>query len=1680
MKRRPVQAVRRALRGLRPALLLSLGVLTATSLAASRGVAGPVPDSELSAQEQVFLADLTILTRHPHRLSGTEFGAVAARHIETRLAEIGVTDVFELDMPVWQERTREAWVEASGRRIAVYPLRPNVVVPPATPAEGVTGRLFYAGRGGLAEFGSHDVQGAIVVLEYDCFDGWERAFELGARAVIFVGDGTETPSFAKHVGVPSNLLRFYVPRQELEGIDLESGDVEARLVSRVAWERRNGRNIIARVRGTDPDFVAGREAPEALVLAASFDSFGVVPELSPGAREAANVAALLEAATRFLRTPPKRDVLFVFLDNRARAQQGAREVYFTFTAPDDVLEQQASAHRDESAHLRAMRALLERDGLEFAPGTPALVAGAGVAPWLERVLAAQADYARDDVKKVLAVLRLGGQGAGQEARYEALASIWDELRRALHEGSLARLVREKRKQARGSEARSAELYPEVFKTLVGAALQHFDRRQLELERALELDAERAKIREALGFHGNTASTQPVLHVDYSFGDASTTWGVVVGDYSAKLFPWRATKPEGDTPGYYGRVLNAFSEVVPGQGMERLARRTLSDPSYGLEFAPKPFVSSGAVAGGYGVYNVAFMTGSDARARDGHPADDVAHLSWKELHAQAREGTELLLRLASSESISLPPVFKALAKTKLPSWSEGQSSGDYAGLVVSGGLAEDRPAAGALMALWPGTVNWRRQAWSSLGEATAMASFEPIALEPADENGHFSIVGFREDLYQELMTLGGVFDADGRLLAASTTETQAQRLAETMRVNLFSGRGGHFTASSVHPSRPETFKLIKASSDGLFRDTRALWGTLDGQGFFYISDQLVDYRVKLFQPMGPVALGKFDPGHPFAAGVSPELFRDGLDLSRRTARDLWQLNETRLEKLRRRGVTSADLELLHGRARRAADQAERASTVLRKHAGWLGSAALSQRVYLPLRATMDDLVHAIVLLLLLAIPFAFSMERLLVCATGIYGRIAGFTLMFLATFGLLFWLHPGFAIASTPVIVFLAFAIVLLSSLVIYIVVRKFKTEIRAIQGQSIGVHEIEVSRTGTLLAAVGMGMSTMRRRPTRTVLTAVTVVVLSFTILSFASFSRTVGVRSVYEGSAPGAGARGLLVRKLDYSEIERGVLDLLQGSEGRDGLIAAHYWLVRKDVFAPHIVVARADGGPTLSLDAVLGVPPEELARFPALAGSFAGSGGGEDAFGVGDTITALRAGGVFLPAVVKDVLKLTPGQDVLLDGRRVRFAGVLDAAALQRVRQLDGQSVLPVDFEDPASATPGGTNNAQQSEDELLMVADAERRFVHLGADQIAVASAERVRGLGGGLHAVTLYPDPEVDVAELGRRVAEMVVMPVWAASPGGVERLILTVLTEVSGGFALFVPLMLGGLIIFGTLLGSISDREREIYTFSALGLAPGHIGALFFAEAAVYAVVGGMGGQLLAELVGVGTARLARAGVIQPTSVNYSSTNSLFALGVVMATVLVSAVYPAYRASKSANPGLARSWKMPPADGDRLDITFPFTVSAYDITGVVSFLAEHFRRHDDAGLGDFAARDVALHKSKDGDLELGAKLALAPFDLGVTQSLRLTAVPSEIESVDEVKLEIVRNSGSVNDWYRLNRVFVKNLRRQFLLWRTLSTELVEQYRLQTLEHLGELGAPAPARASEAESASALGQKEEVSQ
>ncbi|MCC7204347.1 MAG: hypothetical protein IT441_04660 [Phycisphaeraceae bacterium] len=1656
----------------------------------------------MTAGEKAFLGDIEALTAGPHRLAGTAEGEAAVNYVEGRLRAMGIEQVLRMEMPAWQTKVVRCEIRIGDKSYALLPMRPNLVVPPSTGPEGVSGPVIYVGGGTLAEYGGRSPEGAIVVLNYDCQQNWVDAMAMGARAVIFLGDGPQVQN-AKHQVMPANLLRFYAPPGTLKEVDLRRDAGEATIFSEVRWELGTATNLAALIPGSDPGFVEARVEPELVVLASDLDSFGDVPEDSPNATGAANVAALLHTLEGMVKERPKRDVLALFLNNRARSDQGARLIYDALCMEEDESELLTQDHRDEQAMLTQMRQLLIS-----APGTtPTRQQVSNLIQMLDR----EAQRRRTAVNDELARMRLAESMASASDEHKAQMTAlqegrnrWDEFRRVLNNASRSPSSfdpAELEQAVARSLAHSNPTWPgervegqrpmirENTAELREAVGRRISTRLDELHRLLEMDQQRQALRRLV------SGRWIILHANFDLSDQGPTWSTVAGHSAKRLFFWTRQAANVDTPGLHKRLLSVIGRLAApapgsqsgdsGEGQSAIAGfdlRPVDDPDYGAVFAARLFMPSGAVASSFGFYGLSMMTGYDERPRQGLPNDDLEHLDWRRIYAQAVPAGSLLARVADSADVSLPRLFQDVTKTYRPDWSPNQIKGDMAILRSTGSLTEDWPAAGAVTATWPSETWFETDPWAPLAGYLLIPDYDPVVIEPTDANGRVSLIGVHGGDYIHYHRVAAMFDEGGQVAAINSRASSYVADPGTGRSELFPGegfvivqtqRGGTYQANGL--------RILRAVSNADLRTNRSLMGQANDVAFFYAhrfdlqaESTHGEARFKVVQPDGAIVLN-VTPEAPEGLGMPASKMILPWPADAATAADLWALNEGRLATLRRGGVILPDLERLHSRAGRLLNESPAApptsaaapredgvagQTAADEGPGRVGSSivseqsavaqalALSRQVYTPLRAAMNDLINGIVALLLLAIPFAFSLERLLFCRSTVYGRLAGFAGCFLVTFGLLYLMHPGFAIAQAPVMILLAFAIILLSSLVSFIIMRKFRDQLMESQGQGGARHRVEISAMGTLLAAVGMGMSTMRRRPLRTTLTAVTVVMLTFTILCFASLSSQMGVRRVYEGPTGQGQRAAIFLRKLDYSSLSDRQIERLLGDPAQThSLPMGHWWKVRLQRTDAQTSIARADNGRALSVDAVMGFDPSEMDHWPDLAQALEGRD-------VEAKKKALAEGGVYLPRLLQEQLGLRPGDPVMVDGKRLSFAGAIDIAAMQRLRHLDGRSILPVDFVAFEAERASGAQQAAQTDDRI------QRDFQRLSPNQVAITSARQVRLLGGNLHVVPLYPRGPLDAAERGNALAQLTSVPVWTRTEQGVYRLFFTTLTEVSGGMALVVPILLGGLIIFGTMLGSITDREKEIYTFSALGLGPAHVGFLFFAEAAVYAVIGGMGGQLLAQAVAQAAAGLAKLGWIQTPSINFSSTNSMFAIGVVMATVMVSAIYPAVRASRSANPGLARAWKMPPPRDDLIRMKFPFTVSSYDITGVVSFLAEHFRQHDDAGLGIFATTATRiLQVGDEKHLTLEAELALAPFDLGVTEVFRLTATPSEIPGVDEVTIAAERRSGARPDWYRANRVFVQDLRRQFLLWRTLSNEAIEGYRRQTLEELGRQSEPA---------------------
>ncbi|MFW6132627.1 MAG: ABC transporter permease, partial [Planctomycetota bacterium] len=1109
-----------------------------------------------------------------------------------------------------------------------------------------------------------------------------------------------------------------------------------------------------------------------------------------------------------------------------------------------------------------------------------------------------------------------------------------------------------------------------------------------------------------------------------------------------------------------------------------------------------------------------------------PVDTLKALDTDRMVPQVRELAVFVAELANSKDIAgLRPAIKPDALYAETRWDNNDRAGGPSVKRAGGGSAmADIPVRGAVVVVAP----FQDGPWNAGDLNKTPPGYNHVLLSRTDVSGTFEVPVYFRPYYQASVLFSGAFDRPrtesvenlqpgqpertrSRGILTGTTASQSMRAGATLRNTLitqFESRSMSFAGYGFNRRKLST-TAMRAMSTASFRPDRHLiceLGNIVTVYAPYDADGL-----KVFNKAAIVLLNNTDTkaGHRGRGLPLADQFAHP-STPFTTANDLLNLEHYRLfDLLGKNHIKQPSLVRLWTEAHDLYQQSLAARTWLQKHGGnpdreapteelpepyqatqrehlsekcasdAAAAANLTRGAYEPTVGVMNDLVTAVVLLLLLAMPFAYALERLLIGTPHIYRQIGWFAGLFVLTFAVLYLVNPAFRIASTPVIIFLAFAIILLSCLVIFIMVRKLQTEIRRMQGLASTVHSADVSRLGTMLAAVNMGISTMRRRPLRTFLTAATVVLLTFTILTFASFGSRWGVRETYEG--PMSGPPRILVRHQLLSPVARGTYDMLRGHFRGRAEVVPRYWVSPSAAEAQeatktgesHDILAWVEDADEKTLmRAAVGLDPRDVEHQPGLARMFDPLALTEDERRINEQrraedreeltrqeIIARRLGdnGVFLTDAVREALKLRTddvGRAIRLGQRRLSFAGVI-RDEFGGHTMLEGTSPLPVNYQALAGAT--GQQTQDTGATTLVETQEASSaQFVHFNVDGVAVIPASVARIMSDRIVSLTLYPRESGDVGAIGHRTAQLAKLPTYAGQRGGVQRLLFTSLTEASGVRDLFIPVVLGGMIVFATMLGSVSDREREIYTFSSLGLAPPHVAGLFFAEASIYAVVGGMGGYLL----GQGVARLLGwlSGLVEfdvPT-MNYSSTNAIVTILIVMGTVMVSTIYPALKASRSANPGIQRQWRIPKPAGNLYDLMFPFTVSAYDITGVVSFLKEHFDNFQDASLGDFATTRCRIVRQKDNDmLGFEATVALAPFDLGVNQRFALLSRPSDIEGIDEVRILIYRLSGANGDWQRSNRTFINNLRKQLLIWRSLPQDVMDNYRQKTLQMWDEL-------------------------
>jgi hypothetical protein len=1611
-----------------------------------------------------FVAELASLGS---RVTGYPGCRQAARLVEQRFRDLGLevsVEKFNVLVPVprYDAQGRPAVLTVAGtRQFEILPLWPNLVQMPKTPPQGLSSKLIYGGKGRLESFNGQNLVDSIVMLDFDSGREWFNAPLLGAKAVLFI-EPRETirgEAEQKFLSMPVNIPRFWISK---EAADLllatvaQQGEVQVNVRCDIDWQKVEGENILGRLEGTDP-----RLKKQQVVVQAYYDSISIAPTLAPGAENACSIAALMEIARAFKALPPKRSMVFLataghfeamagekaFLARRyrgARSERTVKKMYNLVRESRRGLDEAAASVWEE-----------ETRGLETEPKTPDQIAEERI-----RALGRVRRAIHQAEKKLRAAERLTARATAVNPRTGQ--PRLDPNRGKLYERKLE----------------DAELTRRV--TLIQDLQQAMSAMQSSLAQVKQLVAQARPLRR----NGDTATRQAALDgiqkaiydttdaMDFS-ADTVSLWltvdlsshnracGVFFKGYFynySESIQWKYSQI-GKKAREYGDIIARFMAVDPAS--------RFADGINALKGKNWQTYMSGKLALGnevatiMGVPAVGFATTNDSRPWVDTPLDIPKHVDFGNLFDQT---TFLSCLLADLVAITEP---RDLYDLELED-NFVEVKGRLVLFDPEVSTFPDEPIPGAV-------------AVARTGQKTAMGvrceifdkadPIPPDQLQTEDPEqrrkfGRVHITGL-----PNVRAKGGEVPIEGYLL---DPEDGHVSMAPDMGVN--GNEAYPFKVKADQDIKPVTCVMFNCMSMAIFDMVDQRFFQLLREIHIYdAASDAVPYQYgyclplppqqfeSTYEPvalvfcpagtnvkltMGASVLGlRFvlvnpTPTHPDGAGYLIDNHPSMYATPYLVARDMVELDQGRIDKLEAHGVKNNRVQKAHQQAKEYLEQAsgflqdrlyDRFLTAARS--AW----SFESRAYPDVRATGNDVIKGVLFYLAMLMPFAFFAERLLIAAADIKWQILGFFGIFMAVFMLIALVHPAFAITFTPVIILLAFVILALTIIVISIIVQKFEEQMKEVRYEQTGIRTADMGRLSASAAAFSLGISNMRRRHVRTILTCLTLVLLTFTVLSCTSV--VTGVRTNRILLPYKAPYDGIMIRDKTWEPVGEPTARVMRNefSDKNKYAVAPRAWYFSSKV-GDQSFVDVANEGLVYSATAMVGMAPEEeLVSRPQDALLPGGRW-----FEEGETLAAI------IPEAMAEKLKITTedaaagAKSVNVFGVQLRVIGLMSSNKLKKLEDLDGEPITPVDY------LLMQEQQQQQQQADQKMSEDELREYIHLAPDSCFFVPYQFLIGQGGQLRSVAIAMRGQTADATqtLVQQNLDELMSRIELNLYGGIGGLTFLCSAVSQTGFKnvqeLVIPILIAAMICLNTMLGSVYERVREIYIYSSLGLAPTHIAALFIAEACVYAILGAVAGYLFGQVV---SKILAETGLLAGLNLNYSSLSAVGSTIVIMVTVLLSVIYPARRASEIASPGIERRWQLPEPQGDEIDMKLPFTVTGDQALGVNMFLNEYLAAHADYSLGNFSTADISLGtlENEYGEgFQQTLMVWLAPYDLGVSERLHLRTVPTEDAEVYQIEALIIRESGDQSSWLRVTRNFINMLRKQYLLWRTFPAGLKGEY------------------------------------
>ncbi|MEM1515358.1 MAG: M28 family peptidase [Candidatus Bathyarchaeia archaeon] len=736
-----------------------------------------------------------------------------------------------------------------------------------------------------------------------------------------------------------------------------------------------------------------------------------------------------------------------------------------------------------------------------------------------------------------------------------------------------------------------------------------------------------------------------------------------------------------------------------------------------------------------------------------------------------------------------------------------------------------------------------------------------------------------------------------------------------------------------------------------------------------------------------------------------------------AENLYWVNHERLTIAMSRGVTltSAQLHEESGKlienAKKALKNKDYLSAYIYATEAWKNE----KDVYMDVRVTIEDTINTVPMLGLILIPFAFFGERLFIGASGLK-RIISLIAIFAIPFAGLFLAHPGFLLATDALLIVLSLVTLILISPVIIVLVGTIAGGIKELRRKAYGEHFVEISRTSIMLTSFSYGIQYIRKRKMRSGLIMSTLILITLGVVLFASLqpltifrAQPVTGPATYEGIMihlpmwgmqswwwmPG-GYYGAVVP----AGLGAKVPEIIKGMYGDNVTIALRTWQYRITE-GPENPYRLKYLNATSNAFALLGLTPEE-----------AEITGVDKTLIYGRWFTHEDRLVCILPKAIAESLGIKePNVKVNMMGFELTVIGVVDEELFMSLVDLDNEHFTPLDYRIPSPWAD------------------------HMSVKELVILPYSLAMSLGGRIQSAAIkFKNPEM-IAEAARRISYRFPDLLVVSSYGGMKLAwwrgsIMT----IAGIETQIVPIALAIFVLISSMLGSISERIKEIGVFSVVGVSPTTVSIIFLGEIVTAAIISSVVGYM----VSIGMIKVSPM-LLGSMSLNYTSSWVMTVIGFILASTLAASIYPFIKASKLVTPSLERKWRIPPPRGDRWEVILPIFIGTdREADSLLAYFYEFLSGHMQPDAPDFRVENLTYSEEKVGETTnrvLSAAMALAPYELGIKQKFSLIEQKGK-EERRNVLLIIERTEGSASTWQLQNRILIDQFRKQMLIWASL--------------------------------------------